>query len=70
MLIRDDDWPSRPVALGLAVAAALWVWLAAPPAGRLRVPGWLFFLGWTLLSAGLVLCSPCRRSRSTAPASG
>jgi signal transduction histidine kinase len=58
LLIRDPDWPSRPVALGLAAAAALWVWLAAPPSGRLRVPGPVFFVGWTLLAAGLVLCSP------------
>jgi signal transduction histidine kinase len=58
MLIRDGDWPSRPVALGVAAAAAFWVWLAAPPTGRLRVPGPVFFVGWTVLAAGLVLCSP------------
>jgi signal transduction histidine kinase len=58
MFIRDDDWPSRPVALATAAAAALWVWLAGPPAGRLRVSGPVFFVCWTLLSVGLVLCSP------------
>jgi signal transduction histidine kinase len=58
MLIRDPDWPARPVALGLAAVAALWCWLAAPPTGRLRVPGPVFFAAWTLLAAGLVLCSP------------
>lgn len=58
MVIRDPDWPSRPVALGVAAAAALWVWLADPATGRLRVPGPVFFAVWTLLAAGLTLCSP------------
>jgi signal transduction histidine kinase len=56
--LRDDDWPSRPLTLAVAAAAALYVWLAGPPAGRLRLPGPLFFAGWTLLATGLVLCSP------------
>ena len=58
MVIRDPDWPSRPVALAVAAAATLWVWLARPPAGRLRVSGPVFFVVWTLLATGLALCSP------------
>ena len=56
--IRDPDWPPLPVAAALSAVMALYVWLAAPPGGRVRLPGPVFFAGWTVLAAGLVLCSP------------
>jgi signal transduction histidine kinase len=58
MVIRDRDWPSRPVDLAFAVVAGLWVWLCAPEYGRRPVSGPVFFAVWTVLAAALVLCSP------------
>lgn len=56
--IRDEDWPSIPVAAGLALLMAAYVWLTAPPTARLRLPGPVFFAGWAVLGASLVACSP------------
>jgi signal transduction histidine kinase len=56
--IRDGDWPSIPVAAGVAVAMAAYVWLTAPPTGRVRLPGPVFFAGWWVLAGALVVCSP------------
>jgi signal transduction histidine kinase len=50
VFVRDDDWPPVWLALGLAVATALFV-RHAP--GR---PA--YFAGWTVLAAALVVCSP------------
>ncbi len=58
LVIRDPDWPARPVALAVAGAAALWVWLTDPATGRFRLPGPVYFVGWTLLATGLAVCSP------------
>jgi signal transduction histidine kinase len=58
MIIRDPDWPPPAVALGVAAAAAGWVLLARPGTGRIRVSGPVFFAVWTVLAAGLTLCSP------------
>lgn len=58
MIGRDDDWPARPVALAVAAVAALWVWLTEPTHGRFRLPGPVFFAGWTLCGAALTVCSP------------
>lgn len=58
VLIRDPDWPPVAVALGIAVLAALWVRATRPSARWLPVPGPVFFAGWVLLCAVLVVCSP------------
>ncbi len=58
VLIRDPDWPPVALGLGIAALAALWVRATRPPAGWLPVPGPVFFAGWVLLCAALVVCSP------------
>jgi signal transduction histidine kinase len=58
MVVRDPDWPARWVDLLIAAVALVWVYLAEPQFGRRPVPGPVFFTGWTVLAAGLVVCSP------------
>jgi signal transduction histidine kinase len=51
--IRDADWPALPLTLALAALTGLFVAVADR-----RLPGPLFFAGWTALAAALVVCSP------------